>query len=259
MISEKNTEFNISSKKSFIDEQEEDLIEFNQNKNTFHYGETFHSTEIRLLFTKKVFTIILLQIILNITSVILFYNLEVFKNLMINFIWIHYIAFGITILIIIILGGFPNISTKTPYNVILLFVFLFTTSYVMGYFTIFYNPLHIMIGSIICFSSILSVVIYSWVSSNDLNMVRAAFFIFGFSLASTLTMFYFSFDKYLEICISFGIAIVIGFYCIYEMKNILGNCEEIYGSDDYIYAFMSFYSDLVMIFIDILIKLGNKG
>lgn len=227
--------------------------------NTFQYGENFHSLSSRLLFTKKVFTIILLQLTLNQITTILFFKFEFLQNFMINNIFIHYISFGLTILIIIILGGFPDISTKKPYNLILLFVFLFTTSYVMGYFTVFYEPLHMLIGSLLCYCSFFSVFVYCWVSEKDLSLVKAAFFVFGFCLAMTLGMLFFVYEKFWEILIGFGIAVVIAFYCVYEMQRILGNCEEEYSVEDYVYAYMSFYSDLVVSVIDVLIKLGNKG
>ena len=53
--------------------------------------------------------------------------------------------------------------------------------------------------------------------------------------------------------------ILLGIYLIFDTQLIVGNKQNKFTTDDYIFASMCLYIDITRIFLELLVILGNKG
>ena len=108
-------------------------------------------------------------------------------------------------------------------------------------------------------SVIMSLLLYSMISSSEISILYGFLYVFGAVLIVGMAVgFYFKEGFWGLLTLSFW-NLIFGLYLIYDVKEIIRNVEGRFCLDDYVLATMSLYIDLVGIVIYVLKIISNKG
>lgn len=151
-----------------------------------------------------------------------------------------------------------SLCRKVPYNFILLGIFTFAFSYIVSMTTVEFPPQTIMIAAILTFAIVVALTVYACTTKTDFTICGGLLFVCGMVLlvGSLLSLFFRS--RILEVVISSLSVILFSVYLVYDTQLILGKGELKLEIDDYIFAALNLYLDIVMIFLEILKLLGNN-
>lgn len=100
--------------------------------------------------------------------------------------------------------------------------------------------------------------VYAFTTKTDFTMMGGVFFMLGFGLLGLIIINMFFASAFLRTLICWFGAFLMGLYIIYDTQLILGKGEASLEIDDYIFAAMSLYIDIVQLFTYILQLLGNS-
>jgi len=234
---------------------------FTENhKNDIEFGN-FQSKEdvtkmMRLGFIRKVYGILSIQLAITVAFMSLAFVPSIKSFLQSNLVF-FWIAFALSLIIILPLVCFKKLARGVPQNYIFLFAWTLCESYMLATAVSFYDPEIVMLAGILTLGVTASLTIYACTTKTDFTFCGGILFclvtilfiwgifsiIFGF-IANTLY------------CI-LGL-IVYSIYLIYDTQLVMGKFGVEYDIDDYVFAALNIYIDIIQIFLYILQLLGKK-
>ena len=152
-----------------------------------------------------------------------------------------------------------SLSRNVPWNYILLTLFTLTESYMVSCTTAFYDPQTVLIAAILTTAIVVSLTIYACFTKTDFTMMGGMLFMGLVVLMVASLLGFFIRNRVFEIIISSFSVLLFGLYLIYDTQLILGNGALKLTEEDYIYAAMSLYIDIIQIFLSILRLLGRSN
>ena len=156
------------------------------------------------------------------------------------------------------MGCYKTVSRSVPLNYILLGIFTLAEAYMVSAITVFYNPQIILVAVVLTAAVVVSLTIYAFVTDTDFTMLGGIFFVCAAVLLVGAILAFFIRNRPYTILISVLSTILFGLYLIYDTQLILGNKENKFNLDDYCFAAISLYIDIVTIFLNILSIIGGK-
>ena len=216
---------------------------------------------IRNQFVRKVYGILLVQFILTF-GLILICQIKVIKNflynhkaLYISLMILSGLVFAISFTILIC---YPSLMRTVPYNYIFLFLFTFSETVLLIYISILYSFQYVF-GSI-AFVSCICVVIFfmSCIKKISLKFIYLCIIIVAI-LGIIYGILALIFRKYyLEFLFCLIGAILFTLFLVYDTQKITQFDNNNYITiDDYIFAALVLYTDIIRLFIEILKMLGR--
>ena len=173
--------------------------------------------------------------------------------------WIVFLFVLISICLLFSVAYFPNTVRQVPTNYIFYGVFTLCWSYLVSFTIHYYEPQFIFTTLVLQTAVVVSLMVYSMVSTKSFTMwgglfyTLAAVLIFGLALG-----LYFKEGFIGLIGLVFG-TVLFGLYLVYDMLNMVQNIDGRYCIDDYVLATLSLYIDIVGIFLSVLKIISNKG
>ncbi|EDW81683.1 uncharacterized protein Dwil_GK19213 [Drosophila willistoni] len=226
----------------------------NQPKNL-----SFDDESIRRGFIRKVYLILLGQLVATFGVVSLFvFNDDVKLYVQQNF-WIFWFALIIMLITMLALICCENLRRETPTNFIFLSVYTMAQSFIMGVSACRYGPNEILLAvgitAILCLALTLFALQtkYDFTASGGILLCCLVILtIFGivaiFANTKLSTLIYASFS-----------ALLFSAYLIYDTQLMMGGKHKYSISpEEYIFAALNLYLDVVNIFMDILTILGSS-
>ena len=105
---------------------------------------------------------------------------------------------------------------------------------------------------------VVSLTIYAIIAKTDFTLCGGLFFVLGAALfGASLLKLMLPKSEIFEMIFSFVSLVIFGLYLVYDTQLIVGNKQNKFSIDDYIFAAMSLYIDIIQIFMEILKILGN--
>lgn len=257
-------EANIPQNGMFQNNQEENLaqsvpqypVEIKQDNNCVQTEvDQQIKISIRIGFIRKVFSIITLQLIITF-SFVLFCQLNFMKRFFMSnpglasaIIIICSVSFLVLYFSILCCR---NMARKVPGNYIALFGITICESFLCGAIT-FELPFQVVLLSLLL--TILSsgiITAYACRTKSDFSRLRI---ILSIVLGQFLVFCLFSLfvrTKFTTLMYSLFSSLIIAFYLVYDIQLIIGKFEVSYSIDDYIFAALEVYMDIIRLFIEIL-------
>ena len=211
--------------------------------------------QIRNGFIRKVFGIVTIQLIFSF-SFILLCQTKTIKNFIAHNEGFCILLFSISTIVYIIsvclISCNRELARKVPTNYILLFCMTFAESILSAAAAIKY-PLEIVIAAIILtIAASVGIIGYTLKTKRDLSYCGMILFV----LISQLLFFGFLNlifrSNFLNLVYTLLSAIVFGLYLVYDVQLISGKFGREYSVDDYIFAAMELYIDIIRLFLEIL-------
>ena len=240
--------------KNFENEKDYYIEEENEYENDQNLQLNIEAS-VRNGFIRKVYGILSIQLIITFTFVLLF-QLPSIKNLILsniqlagNILIFSSISF---LFLFLILACCRNLSKTVPYNYIFLLGITLSEALSCSIVSSCYSFEIVAISLFLTIVSTLTITFYACTTKNDFSYLRvilliifSQLFMVGFISVLFRIQILYSFYTFLS-------TIMVGIYLVYDTQLIMGKFGYAYSVDDYIFATLEIYMDIIRLFLLIL-------
>ncbi|KAG1931033.1 fas apoptotic inhibitory molecule 2b [Pimephales promelas] len=230
----------------------------------YYYGEGTFSWDdkyIRRIFIRKVYSILMLQLFLTVAVIALF----TFHAPVRMYIQTHPILYSMSNLLFLItyfsLVCCGDLRRKFPWNFILLTIFTLSMASMLGFISSFYNTKSVMLCIGITATVLLCVTIFSFQSKIDITSYQGVLF------SLCMVMFFcaivmgfvvpFGYVPWLHAVYASIGAVVFTMFLAFDLQMLMGNKQYAMSPEEYIFATLSLYLDVVYLFTFLLQLFGD--
>ena len=247
------------------------MPQYSDQPNYGQYGEALYNKEqpeggvnftqaVRLGFIRKVYGIVSAQLLISLVFIIagMFLNLNTISkaatNVLVTLYAISIIAlFTTTILICCCF------RRSFPANYICLGIFTLAESFLLFLFTSNFSPDTVIIALAMTAAMTIGITIYAMTTKTDFTYCGALLWMFSLGLIVFWILFFLMSpfrngkgNKWLYIgCCMAGI-VIYSIYLVYDTQLMIGKFDNEYSVDDYVFAAINIYLDIINLFIYIL-------
>lgn len=226
----------------------------------FDDGAAFSEKAIRLGFIRKVYGILFVQLLITFGIVAIFTFVEVVKEFTSKTPALFWAAFGLTFAMVIVLGCCGDIRRKFPHNYIALFIFTLCEAYLLGTAAATFSTTAVAVAIVVTLVIVLALTLFAFQSKYDFTMKG------GLLMALLLSLIMFGilagiFQSYIAqmAYASLG-ALLFSAYIVFDTQLILGGKHRIALSpEEYVFAALNLYLDIVNLFLYILALVGSRN
>ncbi|MEQ2176494.1 hypothetical protein GOODEAATRI_028565 [Goodea atripinnis] len=216
---------------------------------------------IRRTFIRKVYAILMLQLFVTVGIVCLFtfcapvrFYIQTNPSLYMA----SYIMFFATYIALSCCG---DLRRQFPWNIILLVLFTLSMAFMMGFVSSFYNTKSVMlclgITALVC----LSVTLFSFQSKIDVTSCQGVLFSLCIAMllcAITISIVVpFGYVPWLHAIYAVIGAILFTLFLAFDTQLLLGNKHYSISPEEYVFATLSLYLDIIYLFSFLLQLMGN--
>jgi FtsH-binding integral membrane protein len=216
----------------------------------------FAEQRVRSAFMAKVLTLVFLQLATTIAMSVLFYYLEPLKLYVRENAWPFYMSWALSFACLITLSCSEKVRRVHPYNIIALGVFTLIFSFQIAAITSFYDTKAVISAFVVTAGIVLgcAVLAFSKIDFTKwygiMGMVT-----WGFIITALLGIFFVR-GNWTIIAISFFGALLFSAWLVIDLQMIMGGKGLSLGPDDWVFASIKIYLDIVQIFLYILQLFG---
>ncbi|EFP02008.1 CRE-TAG-120 protein [Caenorhabditis remanei] len=226
------------------------------------YNLHFTNQSVRAAFVRKVFMLVTIMFGITAGLCVIPMASEPFRNWVYNNFWVYFIAIVVFLVVSIALSCCANLRRQFPINIILLTIFTISAAVMTMFITACYNVQSVLIC--LCITTVCSgsVIIFAMKSKSDLTskigiafMLSMVLFSFGmFALIFTLIFkWYFLYSVYSGLA-----ALLMMFYLAIDVQLLMGGRKYELSPEDYIFAAMEIFLDILNIFL-MLLNIFGRG
>ena len=239
-------------------------VEIKQNEHIedseIEVNEDLIQVQIRAGFIKKVYGILSIQLMITFGSLFLFQlqpiNKYIFNNQQLAGNILIVCCFTFLALFLILICN-KNLAKTVPYNYIYLFAITLCESLVCSIISSIYSFQIVATALALTIVSTLVITFYACTTKTNFSYYRMGMFIlfsqiFMIGLIAALFRLETLYTLY-----TFLMTIMVGFYLVYDTQLIIGKFGVAYSVDDYIFATLEIYMDIIRLFLLILRILGR--
>lgn len=222
------------------------------------------TVEIRNGFVRKVYGILSAQLILTVAVAAPFQLVPL--TWIQNNLWLLYVSVAVTICTICAMSCCSNLTRKYPTNYLFLFVFTLFQGVLVGFASAAYTWQSVLLAAGITAGVFVMLTIYAWNTSEDFTGMGPYLFgalcslcLFGFTI-SILALCGVQVKALTMVYNAIGVLIFV-FYIIFDTQMILGAAgghKYEFSIDDYVFAALNLYLDIINLFIYILSLVGER-
>ncbi|XP_011692800.1 PREDICTED: protein lifeguard 1-like, partial [Wasmannia auropunctata] len=220
-------------------------------------GFEFSNKTIRNGFIRKVYSILMCQLLITLGMISLFLYHEPSRKWIMRHTEMFWIAFVITIVLIICMSCCTNVRRKAPMNFIFLFLFTFAEAFLLSMAASTYNSKEVMLAVAITAVVCLGLTIFAFQTKIDFTGLHSVLFVAVLILLIFGIIAIFWHGKIMTIVYAALGALIFSLYLILDTQMIIGGKHQYSISpEEYIFAALSLYLDVINIFLYILTIIG---
>ena len=155
----------------------------------------------------------------------------------------------ITITVCIMFSCVRDTASKFPLNYIFLFYFTLSMSFYCLIFCAFVDPQDVIAAAILTIAATIGLTVYAIRTKDDFSYLGGLLFCFMF--LSIFTIGFYFWIRATIFWLALGV-LVYSLYIIYDTQLIMGNVGVEYSIDDYCFAALNLYIDIIYLFLRIL-------
>ncbi|XP_023673409.1 glutamate receptor, ionotropic, N-methyl D-aspartate-associated protein 1a (glutamate binding) [Paramormyrops kingsleyae] len=213
---------------------------------------------IRQAFIRKVFLVLTVQLIVTFSFVAVFTFVEDVKMFVRGNSWTYYVSYAVFFVSLIVLSCCGEFRRKHPWNLVALSILTLSLSYMVGMIASFYNTdsviMAVGITVVVCFT----VVLFSLQTKYDFTSCRGVLFVCLIVLMIFSILCIFIRHKILHIVYASLGALLFTCFLAVDTQLLLGNKKLALSPEEYIFAALSLYTDIINIFLYILAIVGRS-
>jgi FtsH-binding integral membrane protein len=257
----------LSSEKDY-DQNNDYPVEIKPNENTSPSEESDEIAEssiqasVRAGFVRKVYGILSIQLIITFGAVLLC-QLKPIKQaifshpaLSVNLVIFASLSF---LVLFLCLACCRDLSKKVPYNYIFLLAITLCEAISCSIAASIYSFQIVALALLLTIVTTLAITFYACTTKTDFSLCRMGLYVL-FSQMFVIGLIAVLFRiKALYTFYTFGMTFMVGIYLVYDTQLILGKLGMGYSVDDYIFATLEIYMDIIRLFLLILRILANSS
>lgn len=216
-----------------------------------HLSGSLHGKS-RMGFIRKVYGIVFAQLALSAIWVATVYNSSALTKFVVESTGLGYLFAFITFVGTLTLALSRTTARTVPVNYLLLGAVTFSTAWSVSFLCAFFPANTVVLAAVATASAVGGITLYSLTSNSDYSWVKAFAYSTLFILAFQLFAIFFMPREAYNFWVSVLFAISSCIAILYHAEKIIGKKDRKYSQDDYIYAAMNLYIEIVQLFIEIL-------
>lgn len=218
----------------------------------------FSEKNVRLGFIRKVYGILLCQLVVTILVMVMFMYIEPVKEYSMNNPWIWYTALAVTFVTLIVLVCCDSVRRKTPLNLIFLGLFTLCESILLGAITSHYDEVSVLLAVGITAGVCLALTLFAFQTKFDFTMCGGLLFVFLMVLIIFGVFAAIFHTKILSVVYASLGALLFSFYLVFDTQLMMGGKHKYSLSpEEYIFAALNLYLDIINLFLMILSLVGE--
>ena len=258
----------VSQDKDFYQKDGEYPVEIKTQEPGSHSDEGDEGSDsqiqmaVRAGFIRKVYGILSIQLLITFGAVF-FCQIKPIKSLIFknqalsgNLVVFSSLLFLVLFLCLACCRG---LSRKVPYNYLFLLGITICEAIACAIASSIYSFQIVALALLLTIVATLAITFYACTTKNDFSTCRVGLYVI-FSQMFTIGIIAVLFRiRALYAFYTFGMTGVVGIYLVYDTQLILGKLGVGYSVDDYIFATLEIYMDIIRLFLLILRILGNSS
>eukprot|EP00884_Botryococcus_braunii_P021183 jgi/Botrbrau1/7749/Bobra.0159s0178.1 len=217
----------------------------------------FAEQKVRQQFMAKVLTIVGLQLAFTAGCAFVFYFVEPLKTYVRVNPWPFYVSWGLSFAMIIALSCSESLRRKYPMNVIFLGLFTVVFGFQIGVITSFWNTQAVMIAFLVTCGVVGLCAFIAFFTKLDLTKFGGFLAIAGFAFIIVIFIGIFWIrNNWVILVVGIIGAVLFSVYLIYDLQLMMGGKTVSISPDEYVFASISIYLDVINIFLMILQIVG---
>ena len=173
--------------------------------------------------------------------------------------WVLILSSIVSIILIYALGCYKQVARSVPLNYVLLTLFTVCEALLVASICSRYDSATVMIAAAVTAAAVVGLTIYAFKTDSDFTVLGGVLFAALLILLVASVIAIFVHNRWLQLVIACLGAIIFSIYIVFDTQLIIGKHQYSLSIDDYIWAAMMLYIDIVQLFIYILQILGSKS
>ncbi|CAF4663826.1 unnamed protein product [Rotaria socialis] len=218
------------------------------------------SKEIRRVFIRKVYSILMIQLAVTFGIIAIFHFTPSVRNYVrsSNGQWLYYTSYAVFLVTYFVLICSKRIARRYPLNLVLLGLLTISMGYMMGMISAYYNVASILIAVGITTGVCLGVTLFSFQTKFDFTSCMGVIFVMSLGLFIFGIVCIFIYSKILYTIYGGLGAIAFSIFLAVDTQLIMGGKRHEISAEDHICASIMLYIDIVYIFLYILTLFGSR-
>ncbi|XP_060077292.1 protein lifeguard 1-like [Ylistrum balloti] len=228
----------------------------------FNMGDNFAFSEktIRMGFIRKVYGILLCQILVTILFICLFLYAPAVQNFAAVNPWLWYVAIVLTFIMIIALACCPDVRRQSPLNMILLAIFTVCEGFLLGGVAGTYNENAVLMAVGVTAIVTFALTVFAFQTKIDFTMMGGLLFVFLIVLICFGFLCAIIQNEYARLAYSCLGALLFSAYIVFDTQMMIGGKHKYSLSpEEYIFAALNLYLDIVNLFLFLLSIFGSRN
>ena len=152
-----------------------------------------------------------------------------------------------------------NLGKKVPYNYLILLIITLCLSFISALFAVNYSFSIVFFVVLLTVISSVVITMYAYSTEKDFSYIRVLFAVLISQFGGFILMVFILNITTLEMVCCLVATLIFGIYLVYDTQVILKKYGEVYTIDDYIFASLQLYIDIVRLFLIILATVGKSS
>jgi len=224
---------------------------------------SFDQKNVRLGFIRKVFAILGLQMAVTISMTAWFLFHEPTKEYVQQSLPLYLTSYGLFFVLYFVLACCTSVARKYPVNMILLSLFTLSLSYMVAAISTFHDTKIVITAFGITLFVSAAIIIFASQTKYDFTTCGGILFVLAFSLfffgLFAGVMVPMGYMKILNVVYSFLGALLFMAFLAFDTQLIMGGRKHEISPEDYVFAAMMLYVDVIYILLFIMSLLGGSG
>uniref|UniRef100_A0A3Q3IKF6 Transmembrane BAX inhibitor motif containing 1a n=1 Tax=Monopterus albus TaxID=43700 RepID=A0A3Q3IKF6_MONAL len=226
-------------------------------------GSGWDSLSIRHAFIRKVYLILGFQLLITTGVVAVFTFVQPVKDFVGRYPAVYWVSYAVYIITHLVLVCCKGPRRKFPWNVILLFIFTLALSYMTGTIFSYYDTKTVFLALVITAIVCIAVTVFCFQTKVDFTKCQGLFCVLGIVIfvtgIITAIVLSFKYIPWLHMLYAALGAIVFTLFLAYHTQLLIGNRKHSISPEEYVFAALSIYVDIIQIFIFLLQIIGASS
>ncbi len=221
--------------------------------------QNLNMTEERFGLVRKVYVLLCIQLGVTCTFVATAAGVEIVRDFIVNNLWLLLLCCALLFLIACTIPCCYKGYRKVPLNYVVMFIYTSTESYCVAAITCVYTPMSVFSAVVATMVTVLCLSVYACYTNTDLTQWYKSLLVIFLAVVIVEAIFVFLYEDNVLFFVGSGILVIFaGMFIVVDTQVIIGGKSYELTIDDYILGVLILYSDIILLFLNILRLLGEK-
>lgn len=216
----------------------------------------FATTQVRNGFVRKVFGIVSVQLLFTVGIACIFLFNSTLKLYVRSNQWVFWTAWALAIGLLLVISCVEKARRSFPTNMLLLGAFTAVQAFLVGTLSAYYNIEAVAIAFAVTSAAVIAITIFAINTKIDVTKYGTLLLVALVAFIVLLIMGMFWVNKVLWLVLSGIACLIFSAYLLYDIQLVMGGRYYSISPDEYIFAALNIYLDIINMFIWMLSLIG---